>query len=59
MASTGTAFAAPTASTSVTASQHAPTAQKCHNVKGYYKTVHKHGKTSKVWVKPHKVCTKK
>jgi hypothetical protein len=59
IASTGTAFAAPTASTSVAASQHAPTAKTCHHVKGYYKTVHHHGKTSKTWVKSHTVCTKK
>ncbi|MEU6894923.1 hypothetical protein ABZ934_24605 [Streptomyces sp. NPDC046557] len=60
IAATGTAIAAPTTSTSAAAtSQHATTAKNCHNVKGYYKTVHKNGKASKVWVKPHKVCTKK
>ncbi|MFI0150099.1 hypothetical protein [Streptomyces lydicus] len=58
MASTATAFATPTTSAHVAASQYAPTA-KCHNVKGHYKTIHSHGKTKKVWVKPHKVCTKK
>jgi hypothetical protein len=60
MASTVTAFAAPTAGTSVAAtSPHGTSMKKCHTVKGYYKKVRKNGKTMKVWVKPHKVCTKK
>jgi hypothetical protein len=59
--STGTAFATPTHTASVAqASQHAPTAKKpCKTVKGYYKKVTSHGKTTKVWVKPHKVCPTK
>jgi hypothetical protein len=59
VASSGTAFAAPTPSDSVTAGQQAPMAKKCHHVKGYYRTAHSHGKTTKVWVKPHKACSKK
>jgi hypothetical protein len=58
---TGTASAAPAPTASVAqASQHAPTAKKpCKTVKGYYKKVTDHGKTKKVWVKPHKVCPTK
>ncbi|MEU5092685.1 hypothetical protein [Streptomyces sp. NPDC021356] len=52
---TGTASAAPS-----TTSHVAPTVgKKCHKVKGHYRTVTAHGKTKRVWVKPHEVCNKK
>jgi hypothetical protein len=60
VASTGTAFAAPTTSVThagVTTSQHAPTQRRCRTVKGYYKTVTERGRMKRVWVKPHRVCT--
>ncbi|MFH8336400.1 hypothetical protein [Streptomyces sp. AM6-12] len=54
---TGTATAAPSTTTT---SHAAPTVgKKCHKVKGHYRTVTAHGKSKRVWVKPHLVCTKK
>jgi hypothetical protein len=57
MASTVTAFAAPTAGTSVAAtSHHATSMKRCRTVKGHYRTVHRNGRTMRVWVSSHRVC---
>lgn len=57
VAAAGTASAASSTTASVTSHHTAPTA-KCRTVKGYWRTVKSHGKTTRVWVKPRTVCTR-
>ncbi len=59
VAAAGSASAAPSSTVRVTSTHMAQTTKKCHKVKGYWRTIKSHGKTKRVWVKPHTVCTKK
>lgn len=57
VATTSTAFAAPTGQSTVTTARHAPM-KRCTTVRGHYRTVTVRGRTRRVWVKPRVVCTR-